>query len=317
MDASTAPGSLIWNPNDCTGFSATPILPNNTNSDRVCGYQTLNQTLLRNCCSGEVKQYACWSYCATDDSFGNVANCLNKNLGDRNATSAPNGFFCQGNSTGTIREQVSSSAGAPRARGPTFGSIILIASLVVAFLIAPTSAAIIPSLNPEHHLLARRQSSSDSTCTYTESHHFIRSGRQFTVSPTFSGFASQGGLIDSGITNNNRTLNSSSAAETYYDGFFDILSNVTGRQFPAMSSVELFYEFSCRGSCYATFMPWQWCTNGTVSGCGDVLKTNWTVPVEACGPVFVSDNNSTDPQTEESMEGAMIQGVLGAVVSSR
>lgn len=315
MDGSTAPGSLIWNPNDCTGFSATPILPNNTGSDRVCGYQTRNTSLLQSCCSsGEVKQYACWSYCATDRTFPSVASCLNKNLGSPNATNSPHGLFCQGNSTGTIREQVSSSTGVPRVPGPTFGSVMLLACLVAAFLIAPTSAAIIPSLDPTNKL-ARRQSSS---CQYNEDHHFVRAGRQRKVSPSFSGFASQGVPIDSGIENNNRTINGTSAASSSYDAFFDVLANTTGRQFPAMSSVELTYEFSCGTvgqTCYATFMPWQWCTNGTATGCEDELQSGDAMAMEACGPVFVSDNNSTEPQTAESMEGAMIQGVLTAVVS--
>lgn len=130
-------------------------------------------------------------------------------------------------------------------------------------------------------------------------------------------------MIDTGITNNNRTINGSSAASATYDAFFDKLSTQYKRQFPAMSSVELFWEFTCGGggvTCNGAFTPYQWCANGTVSGCGEELGgQNGTMVTEACGPVFVDDNNSTAAQSDSlasSLGGnAMIQGSLSVVVS--
>lgn len=123
--------------------------------------------------------------------------------------------------------------------------------------------------------------------------------------------------IDSGIANNNRTINGRSAADEEYDAFFDILSDQFGRSFPAMSSIETLYEFTENSSdFFVGFTPFQWCTNGTTTGCTGVLgESNGTMPVVACGPVFVSDRNSSSSNPAEFDKGAMIQGTLGTVVS--
>lgn len=42
---------------------------------------------------------------------------------------------------------------------------------------------------------------------------------------------------------NNRTVNGTSAAEPEYDEFFGVLQNQTNRLFPALSGVELMYNF--------------------------------------------------------------------------
>ncbi|KAI7198412.1 hypothetical protein KC316_g14158 [Hortaea werneckii] len=236
MANSSVPGSLIWDPNDCSGFSAMPILPNNTNSGHVCAIQTQNETAMQACCDGELMTYTCWKYCATDQFVGQFGECLSEQM---NITSPPDSLYCMGNTTGTIRETATS-----------FG--------ISAF----------------------------------------------------------GTNVDTGITNNNRTINGTSAADAQYDGFFDVLSEKYGRQFPAMSSIETEIQVAKSGgqSLYVAWTPFQWCVNGTATGCGDALDGfDGGMPILACGPVFVSDGNSSSSWDAESMEDAMIQGSFSKV----
>ncbi|RMX86372.1 hypothetical protein D0869_03134 [Hortaea werneckii] len=286
MANSSVPGSLIWDPNDCSGFSAMPILPNNTNSGHVCAIQTQNETAMQACCDGELMTYTCWKYCATDQFVGQFGECLSEQM---NITSPPDSLYCMGNTTGTIRE-TATSFGMPRARAPRLGATLLVAC-VLAFFLTPASAAI----------TAPSRSSGRS--------------RKLTAT-TGTGISAFGTNVDTGITNNNRTINGTSAADAQYDGFFDVLSEKYGRQFPAMSSIETEIQVAKSGgqSLYVAWTPFQWCVNGTATGCGDALDGfDGGMPILACGPVFVSDGNSSSSWDAESMEDAMIQGSFSKV----
>ncbi|RMY53642.1 hypothetical protein D0865_05148 [Hortaea werneckii] len=263
MANSSVPGSLIWDPNDCSGFSAMPILPNNTNSGHVCAMQTQNETAMRACCDGEIMTYTCWKSCATDQFVGQFGECLSEQM---NITNPPDGLYCMGNTTGTIRETATS-----------FGN-----------------------------------------CNFTEDRTFTQLGPSQKLTATSgTGISAFGQNVDTGITNNNRTINGTSAADAQYDGFFDVLSEKYGRQFPAMSSIETEIQVAKPGgqSVYVAWTPFQWCVNGTATGCGDALGGfDGAMPILACGPVFVSDGNSSSSWDAESMEGVMIQGSFSKVV---
>ena len=304
-------GSLIWNTGSCSDFTATPILPNSTNSPRVCGLQTNNRTLVQPCCGGnDLQTYQCWQYCATDQTLGKFAQCLGRST---NSSKAPDGVFCQSNSSATIRETVT-SAGFPRVRSPSLGPLLLAVCLIV-FWVTPASAEIVPSLDAGSQMIRRQ--SEQSSCSFEETQRSVQLGKAIVVSPDFGNVDMITTNIDSGITNNNRTINGSSAAEPTYDAFFDLISDKFGRRFPAMSSAQLTYEAQCGGEiCHAAFTPHHWCAEGSVSGCSEELDgNNATMPLTVCGPVFVSDNNATDVQNQEDIQGAMIQGVLSVVVS--
>ena len=160
MANSTMPGSLIWGPSQCSSITGTPILPNNTNAQRVCGLKTDNRTQLASCCTAQdVQTYSCWQYCATNSSLSEFSGCLNRGT---NLTYPPEGSFCQGNATSTIQQKGTSSAGIPTIHTPSSKTILLLICLIT-FFITPSSAAIIHSLDPVTSL-SRRQSSS---CRFT------------------------------------------------------------------------------------------------------------------------------------------------------
>lgn len=148
--------------------------------------------------------------------------------------------------------------------------------------------------------------------------------------------------IDTSINNNNRTINGTSAAESQYDDFFHILEGKTIRSFPALSGIQLDYEFAARpsSSYYMAFTPihvvivlvrkfahffisnrdanigqTQWCVNGTVSGCAGEIGQSVVDDsfIEACGPLFVSDDAGS---TGNTRNGDVVQGIITQVVSS-
>ncbi|KAI7185687.1 hypothetical protein KC363_g6992 [Hortaea werneckii] len=308
MANSSVPGSLIWDPNDCSGFSSMPVLPNNTDSGHVCAMQTQNETAMQACCDGEIMTYTCWKYCATDQYVSRFGDCLSEQM---NITDPPYGLYCMGNTTGTIRETVT-SFGVRRPKAPSIGVTLLLACFL-AFFLTPASAAIVPSL-AERSVVKRDVGK----FTFNEDRTFTQLGRSRKVTANFAGGISAfGSEVDTGIMNNNRTINGTSAADAKYDDFFDMLSEIYGRQFPAMSSVETEIQVAKPSgqTVFVTWTPFHWCVNGTVTGAGDVLDGfDGEMPILACGPVFVSDGNSSSSWDAESMEGAMIQGSFSKVV---
>lgn len=239
---------------NCSGILGTPIVANTTNS-RVCGVQT-NRTLAERCCGpAEIQEYQCWLYCETTDSMNDWAQCVSGGNSTANATAAAFGSFCQGGLVSNNTERLTSAAF--RSSAPKYSWAIL--ALVVAFLfVGPAQAAIIPSLDTS---LAKRQS--DGGCglrmesNYTSLQHGSKKATpSFDCTNAAGNFCAFDVQVETSITENNRTLNGSSAAEPEFDAFFDLVSSlVHGRKFPAMSSVELSHGLMVpRGS--TRFLGW-------------------------------------------------------------
>ncbi|KAF2718951.1 hypothetical protein K431DRAFT_348286 [Polychaeton citri CBS 116435] len=319
---SYANGSLHFDLSQCGETGGIAILPNTTNS-RVCGVRSLDTSLLKSCCDGDADTYQCSQFCSTSSSVTEFATCVSNN-GGNGSTSAVNveDIFCQqgitGNVTGSISEtsnETDTSAGFRSVSTPRFSLLIFV--LVLGLFFSSASAAIVPSLSNG----VTRRASSDTSCDIEmESNYTMTRSSTIQVSAQHgceSGpFCPFGMAIDTDVTSNNRTINGTSAAEPTYDTFFELLQDKTGRLFPAMSSVELWYEFVVAPTSGFTlgFTPYAWCLNGTVSNCAGVLgDTNDTVTVEACGPVFVSDIDGTDG---EKTDGAVIQGVFAPIAHS-
>lgn len=228
-----------------------------------------------------------------------------------NITGPPYSLYYMGNTNGTIRETVT-SFGMRRARAPGLGATLLVAC-ILAFFLNPASAAIVPSLADRS--VVKRDTGN---CNFTEDRTFTQLGRSHKLTANSgAGISAFGQNVDTGITNNNRTINGTSAADAQYDDFFDVLSKKYGRQFPAMSSVETEIQVAKPSgqTAYVAWTPFQWCVNGTATGCADALNGfDGEMPILACGPVFVSDGNSSSSWSAESMEGAMIQGTFSKVV---
>jgi hypothetical protein len=222
---------LSGQPLNCSGILGTPIVANTTNS-RVCGVQNHRNVAERCCGSAEVQEYQCWLYCEYTQSVGDWARCVSGN-----STRPVGGPFCQGGLVADNKETVTSSAF--RSSAPRYSWIVFV--LVFTFLfVGPAQATIIPTLDTS---LAKRQS--DSGCSLAiESNYTALQHSSNSVSAHFGcegardwcGFEAP---IETSITENNRTLNGSSASEPGFDAFFDVVSKSTnGRKFPALSSVN-------------------------------------------------------------------------------
>jgi hypothetical protein len=132
--------------------------------------------------------------------------------------------------------------------------------LVAIFLfLGPAQATIIPSLDNE---LAKRQSGSGCSLTIDSNYTSLQHGSK-KVSPNFDCTNTAGDFcafevpVITSLNENNRTLNGSSAAESMFDAFFDVVSNSTGgRKFPALSSVNV--------------------TQGFVGRASQIIALNWT-----------------------------------------
>lgn len=219
------------NCNDSRLSLFTPVLRNNTGT-RVCGIQSANTTSIRPCCDGEVHLYWCNAYCETSMSALEFSQC-HANSTNTNVTSA--GFtYCQADISSTQNETIQTSSGVPRAGSP---SRLLLALFLTLLAVLPASAFVVDSLDGG---LTRRQSDS-SDCTFKIDSNYTSQGEGIVLGPTVggSGITAVGAPISTGTTQNNRTVNDTSAAEPRYDAFFDVLSNLTGRRYPALSGVSL------------------------------------------------------------------------------
>ena len=223
---------------NCSGIGGTPILPIGNNS-RVCGVQT-NRTLAERCCgSAEISEYQCWLYCDSTQSLSEWARCVVPS----NATAVSWGPFCQGELIPNNTETLTSSAFHSSAPKYTWMVIVLVFSF---FFLGPAEATMIPSLDSA---LVRRQSGSGCSLTIDSNYTSLQHGSK-RVSATFDCTNTAGAIcafeasVVTPLTENNRTLNGSSAAEPEFDAFFDVVSNSTdGRKFPAMSSVNITHGF--------------------------------------------------------------------------
>lgn len=246
MDGSYSDAQMLWpvsgQPLNCSGILGTPIVANTTGT-RVCGVQT-NRTIAERCCgSATIQEYQCWLYCETTDSMSDWTRCANEGI--------ENGYgwgpFCQGDLMSNNTETLNSSAF--RSSMPRYSWII--SALLFAFVfIGPAQAAIVHSLrdleDTATDILVKRQNGNDGCSvdvdqTYSSLVHGSKKvSDNYDCTNSGGNFCTFDLQVQTPLSENNRTFNGSSAAETMYDGFFDVLSNATeGRKFPAMSSTNL------------------------------------------------------------------------------
>jgi hypothetical protein len=241
----------------CVGFSARPFLPNTTNS-RVCAFQTSNRTRMESCCSEPVEQWECWSYCSYSGELRDFANCL----------SVSSEAYCEGETVGNITEKLRSESFGYRQYSAPKTSWMLLGLLFVLLFAGHADALIVPSLDPNGSSGVARRQSDNSSCTFEVVQRSTKPGRQVTISDRMNCPASSSGLgvsfcplsfdIDTGIFNNNRTINDTSSAGPEYDQFFDVVSEaVGGRMFPALSSVTARRDMMISpGDFVLTFVPY-------------------------------------------------------------
>jgi hypothetical protein len=215
----------------------TPILRNNTGT-RVCGIQSDNTSSIQPCCDGEAQLYWCNAYCATSMSVLEFSQCYANNTGSNTTYT---GFaYCQGTIMSTQNETIRTSSGLPRAGSP---SRLLLALVLTLLAVLPASAFVVDSLDGG---LMRRQSDG-SECGFDIDSKYTRLGHGFVLTPLFGGggISSVSAPVSLGMTQNNRTVNNTSAAEPRYDAFFGVLGNLTNRRFPALSGVSLQCTYLC------------------------------------------------------------------------
>lgn len=220
------------NCNESRLSSHTPVLRNNTGT-RVCGIQHFNTSSIRSCCDGEVQLYWCNAYCETSMSALEFSQCHANNTGT-NVTMA--GYtYCQGSIASTQNETLQTSAGVPRAGSP---SRLLLTLFLTLLAVLPASAFVVDSL--DNGLTRRQSDSSDCAFEIDSKYHSQPPDPQIISSlADGSGIAAVAFTAETGPTENNRTVNGTSAAEPRYDAFFDVLANLTGRRYPAMSGISL------------------------------------------------------------------------------
>lgn len=251
---------MSLNASFCSQSSGIVLLPNVTTATkqaRLCGVRSLNQSLLHSCCSdSHVLTSDCQTYCATNDDINDWAACIMKHS---NST-APADIFCQRGILGNNSESVKKSS-ASYSKPLSRVSYLLFFLAFTAIFFGNASAKTIPSL--AHNRLIGR-AGSQSSCTIDISKNYTTIGKSQKVSDDFpceQSLCVTGDVtVSTEMTSNNRTINGTSAADSKYDGFFDILQNKTSQWFPAMSSIELLYSFaSGPGSVHLAFTPFAVC----------------------------------------------------------
>ncbi|KAK4952398.1 hypothetical protein LTR10_009204 [Elasticomyces elasticus] len=288
----------------CPNGSGAPVLPNNTQT-AVCGFPSNFEnssvtTGLSGCCEGGVETFGCNSYCSYSQGLARFTACLQNSTDVSNATLPY--AFCQSNIAARNIPSVpgQSSGGSRTYTAPRVTGTLLVVMLL-AFFAAPTTAAIVHSLDKNP---VKRQSSNGCTFDQTANYTTIRNTLQVTAHgytcASSEGFCPSQAFVDTGLDRNNRTVNGTSAADSTYDILFEVIANATGRSFPAMTSLLINHEVSVMGGSGGTlgFTPYAWCVNGTASGCGNALGSDSTF-VDVCGPMFVDEN-------EEIIQGTLL-----------
>lgn len=226
--------TLVGQPDNCNDSRLslfTPILRNTTGT-RVCGIQSANTSSIQPCCDSEPQLYWCNAYCETSLSASEFTQCHANNT-DTNTTSA--GYtYCQDSIASTQNETIQASAGVPRVGSP---SRLLLALFLTLFAVLPASAFVVDSLDGG---LTKRQSDS-SECSFEIDSNYTDQAEGIVVSSSVGGsdLVAVGAYVTTGTTQNNRTVNDTSAAEPRYDAFFEVLANLTSRRYPALSGVSL------------------------------------------------------------------------------
>ncbi|KAF7194664.1 hypothetical protein HII31_03926 [Pseudocercospora fuligena] len=292
---------------NCTsgGGFGTNIIANQTDS-RYCGLSS-NRTIVEQCCDGsEILTSSCETYCAYTGTIRDWIRCVSGN--STGSIEPRTDAFCLSGTSSNLTESVKTSFGFRTRSAPKIGWVVL-GLLFSTFLIGPCYAA-------------------DDDCNLHIDHTLTRLGSSTVVSNSFEcgssddGFCTYSLPITTPEISNNRSLTTDthfySAAAPEFDGFFEKVSNATnGRQFPALSQLNVTYEFAVsEGQGFSVgWTPYLFCVNGTLTNCGDLLPDqpgldNGPLDFEACGPLFVDDENSyTNPD-------AVINGVLNPIYHS-
>lgn len=219
------------NCNDSRLSGSAHVLRNNTGT-RVCGIQSANTSSIQSCCDGEVQLYWCNAYCETSMSAVEFSQCFFNNT---DSDPIYSGFtYCQDSISSTQNETISTSFGVPRTGSPPR---LLLALFLTLLAVLPASAFVVDSLDGG---LTRRQSDS-SDCSFEIDSKYASQGEGIVLTATVGGSSTlaSGAYVNTGTTQNNRTVNDTSAAEPGYDAFFDVIANLTGRRYPALSGISL------------------------------------------------------------------------------
>ncbi|PIA93763.1 hypothetical protein CB0940_05181 [Cercospora beticola] len=294
-----------------TSPSLTPILPNNT-AGPVCGLTTSNNTAIESCCQGSdaILDYQCKQYCSTNLNIKEFVECLARDY-NASALMAMRPFCQEGitsNNTDHLSDDQRSGANSRPVGTKSIWLLLLLGFTAIA------NGELVPSLSSG---LTRRQADPTSACSIELGANYttIRNSRKISADMECSDdtYCTQNFAVETDILQNNRTINGTSAAEPQYDEFFGMLQTRTNRQFPALSSVKLSYDFLVGpGSFWVDFTPHAWCVNGTVSDCAGVGESDDPTPVTACGPLFVPDYETSANAGEASTQTT--QGILNVVV---
>jgi hypothetical protein len=245
---------------NCSVVGSFPILPNTTNGPICSVEQSIsNDTAFQACCNRPTRSYGCFSYCSVPSAGRDFVQCLqDRNASDNFITQT----FCYEGLAVNNTAGNATTSGAFRSKSAPNMSLLVILGLLAFFFIGPADATIIPSLSPS---LSRRQNPGD--CTITADRNWTTIRNTMKVSPTFGCNSDRicpfEVDVNTGINENNRTLNGTSAADAQYNAFFDVLANSTGRLFPAMSSLEVRYSWSVLsgGQAYIGWTPFAVCAN--------------------------------------------------------
>lgn len=226
---------------DCVSNGPIQVMANITQS-RICGVRSQNVTIPAECCNGsEVHTFGCAYFCGTNDYIDEFAKCVRQK--DLSSSIGNAQFFCQAGIRGNNRQESKTSSAKPRYHTPQ-PTWLLFVLIFVLSLSGTTSATIVPSLSGDDWHSVKR---AESSCDVQIANNFTTL-RSNTLGVGGKFDCQQGGCamgigLDSGLNQNNRTINGTSAADAIFDSFFKALSNKTGRYFPALSSLQMRYDF--------------------------------------------------------------------------
>lgn len=229
-------------------YPSIPILRNSTGTP-VCGIQIYNASdALTSCCDGDVQTYWCNSYCETQLNAASFEQCYLNNTNQ--GSESPTGLaYCQSGISSTYvgsSGDSSSSSSSPVTRAPSLRLLTAALLLLGLILVTPASASAVHSLDGG---LTRRATDA-SACTFAIQRNYTTIGTPRTVSDRVAGggAALSVGMTAVSVGGNNRTLNGSDAADPRCDAFFEVVGNLTGRRFPAMTGLSLTFEWVTAGS---------------------------------------------------------------------
>lgn len=218
------------------GSLLTPIVSNITGQG-VCGFASTsaNRSALESCCQGSaIQDFNCVQYCSPPRTdISDFLNCLVETIG--NSSVASLNPFCQEGITRRNINGLPNSAAFSMRKPPSLKAMLL-------WLLALGILSAVQAVDHSVSSTAFRPRQ-DSGCKIEIASNFTmaRQSRRVTGEFTCGGLCAYTFDIDSGLNNNNLTVNGTSAARAEYNPLFDALQNQTGRSFPAMSSIMMKY----------------------------------------------------------------------------